>query len=167
MVEGPGHVPLDQIEANVRIEKAVCDGAPFYVLGPLVTDVAPGYDHISGAIGGALAAYYGADFLCYVTPAEHLSLPNVEDVKEGLIASKLAAHAADVARGRGLERDLRMAQARKALDWEGMFKEALDPEKARKYRTRGMTKETEGCSMCGDVCAIKILKDYLKKDGTC
>ena len=167
MVEGPGHVPLDQIEANVRIEKTVCDGAPFYVLGPLVTDVAPGYDHISGAIGGALAAYYGADFLCYVTPAEHLSLPNVEDVKEGLMASKLAAHAADVARGRGSERDLRMSRARKALDWEGMFKEALDPDKARKYRTRGMTKETEGCSMCGDVCAIKILKDYLKKDGTC
>ncbi len=167
MVEGPGHVPINQIEANVRVEKTVCDGAPFYVLGPLVTDIAPGYDHISGAIGGALAAYFGADFLCYVTPAEHLSLPDVEDVKEGLIASKLAAHAADLGKGRGLERDLRMAQARKALDWERMFKEALDPEKGRLYRSRGVTKESEGCSMCGDVCAIKILRDYLKKDGVC
>ncbi|MDD1773170.1 MAG: phosphomethylpyrimidine synthase ThiC [Methanomassiliicoccales archaeon] len=167
MVEGPGHVPLDQIEANVRVEKAVCDGAPFYVLGPLVTDIAPGYDHIAGAIGGALAAYHGADFLCYVTPAEHLSLPDVGDVREGLIASKIAAHAADVTRGRGRDRDLRMSQARKALDWEGMFKEALDPDKARRYRSRGVTKESDGCSMCGDVCAIKILKEYLKKDGTC
>jgi len=167
MVEGPGHVSLDQIEANVRVEKAVCDGAPFYVLGPLVTDIAPGYDHIAGAIGGALAAYHGADFLCYVTPAEHLSLPDVGDVREGLIASKIAAHAADVARGRGRDRDLRMSQARKALDWEGMFKEALDPDKARRYRSRGVTKESDGCSMCGDVCAIKILKEYLKKDGTC
>jgi phosphomethylpyrimidine synthase len=167
MVEGPGHVPLNQIEANVRVEKAVCDGAPFYVLGPIVTDIAPGYDHIAGAIGGALAAYYGADFLCYVTPAEHLSLPDAEDVREGLIASKLAAHAADVARGRGKERDLKMSQARKALDWEGMYKEALDPEKARRYRSRGVTKESDGCSMCGDVCAIRILKEYLKKDGTC
>ncbi|MBM4236888.1 MAG: phosphomethylpyrimidine synthase ThiC [Euryarchaeota archaeon] len=167
MVEGPGHVPINQIEANVRVEKTVCDGAPFYVLGPLVTDIAPGYDHISGAIGGALAAYFGADFLCYVTPAEHLSLPDVEDVREGLIASKLAAHAADLGKGKGLERDLRMAQARKALDWEGMFREALDPEKGRVYRSRGVTKESEGCSMCGDVCAIKILRDYLKKDGVC
>lgn len=167
MVEGPGHVPLDQIEANVRVEKTVCDGAPFYVLGPLVTDIAPGYDHIAGAIGGALAAYHGADFLCYVTPAEHLSLPDLEDVREGLIASKLAAHAADIARGRRRELDLRMAKARKALDWQGMFKEALDPEKARKYRARGITDESEGCSMCGDVCAIKILRDYLKKEGVC
>ncbi len=167
MVEGPGHVPLDQIEANVRVEKTVCDGAPFYVLGPLVTDIAPGYDHIAGAIGGALAAYYGADFLCYVTPAEHLSLPDVDDVREGLIASKLAAHAADVARGRGKDRDLRMSRARKALDWEGMFAEALDSEKAKRYRSRGVTKESDGCSMCGDVCAIKILKEYMKKDGTC
>lgn len=167
IVEGPGHVPIDQIEANVRIEKTICDGAPFYVLGPLVTDIAPGYDHISGAIGGALAAYYGADFLCYVTPAEHLSLPSVEDVKEGVIAAKLAAHAADVARGRGLERDLRMSRARKALDWEGMFREALDPEKGRMYRARGITEASEGCSMCGDVCAIKILREYLKKDGVC
>lgn len=167
IVEGPGHVPLNQIEANVRVEKTVCDGAPFYVLGPLVTDIAPGYDHISGAIGGALAAYHGADFLCYVTPAEHLSLPSKEDVKEGLIAAKLAAHAADVARGKGLEWDLRMSKARKALDWDAMFKEAIDPEKARLYRARGITEASEGCSMCGDVCAIKILREYLKKDGVC
>ncbi|MBI0584608.1 MAG: phosphomethylpyrimidine synthase ThiC [Methanomassiliicoccus sp.] len=163
MVEGPGHVPLDQVEANVRLQKSVCDGAPFYVLGPLVTDIAPGYDHITAAIGGALAAYHGADFLCYVTPAEHLSLPTPEDVKEGLIASKIAAHAADVARGRGKDRDLRMSEARKALDWEGMYREAIDEKKAREYRARGITEESEGCSMCGDVCAIKIVKEYLKK----
>ncbi len=131
MVEGPGHVPIDQIEANVRLEKSVCRGAPFYVLGPLVTDIAPGYDHITSAIGGALAAYHGADFLCYVTPAEHLSLPTPQDVKDGLIASKIAAHAADIARGRGKDRDLRMAEARKALDWEGMYREAIDEKKAR------------------------------------
>jgi phosphomethylpyrimidine synthase len=164
MVEGPGHVPLDQIEANVKLQKAVCDGAPFYVLGPLVTDIAPGYDHITAAIGGTLAAYHGADFLCYVTPAEHLSLPTPEDVKEGLIASKIAAHAADAARGRGKDRDLRMSQARKALDWEGMFAEALDPEKAREYRARGITPGSEGCSMCGDVCAMKIVKEYLTRE---
>lgn len=164
MVEGPGHVPIDQIEANVRLEKSVCRGAPFYVLGPLVTDIAPGYDHITGAIGGALAAYHGADFLCYVTPAEHLSLPTPQDVKDGLIASKIAAHAADIARGRGKDRDLRMAEARKALDWEGMYREAIDEKKAREYRARGVTAENEGCSMCGDVCAIKIVKEYLKRE---
>lgn len=163
MVEGPGHVPMDQIAANVRVEKTICDGAPFYVLGPLVTDIAPGYDHIAGAIGGAIAAHYGADFLCYVTPSEHLSLPMVEDVKEGLIASKIAAHVADLARGRGWERDLAMSRARKALDWEAMYREAIDPDKARTYRARGSTAEEEGCSMCGDVCAIKLLKDYLEK----
>jgi phosphomethylpyrimidine synthase len=163
MVEGPGHVPLDQVEANVRLQKSVCDGAPFYVLGPLVTDIAPGYDHITAAIGGALAAYHGADFLCYVTPAEHLSLPTPQDVKDGLIASKIAAHAADIARGRGKDRDLRMSQARKALDWTGMYREAIDEKKAREYRARGVTEESEGCSMCGDVCAIKIVKEYLKK----
>jgi phosphomethylpyrimidine synthase len=163
MVEGPGHVPMDQIAANVSVEKTICDGAPFYVLGPLVTDIAPGYDHIAGAIGGAIAAHYGADFLCYVTPSEHLSLPMVEDVKEGLIASKIAAHAADLTRGRGWERDLAMSRARKALDWEAMYREAIDPDKARTYRARGSTAEEEGCSMCGDVCAIKLLKDYLEK----
>jgi phosphomethylpyrimidine synthase len=163
MVEGPGHVPLSQIEANITLEKRLCDHAPFYVLGPLVTDIAPGHDHIVGAIGGALAAFYGADFLCYVTPAEHLSLPTVDDVKEGVIASKIAAHAADLALGRGAERDERMARARKSLDWEAMYREALDPEKARRYRKRGATKEDEGCSMCGDVCAIRLVKEYLEK----
>jgi phosphomethylpyrimidine synthase len=163
MVEGPGHVPLSQIEANVMLEKRVCDNAPFYVLGPLVTDIAPGYDHIVGAIGGALAAYAGADFLCYVTPAEHLSLPTVDDVKEGVMASKIAAHAADIARGRGVERDQRMAVARKKLDWEAMYREALDPEKARRYRKRGITAEDEGCSMCGDVCAIRLVQKYLEE----
>jgi phosphomethylpyrimidine synthase len=164
MVEGPGHVPMDQIAANVRMQKTICDGAPFYVLGPLVTDIAPGYDHITGAIGGAIAAHAGADFLCYVTPAEHLGLPDLDDVKEGLIASKIAAHAADLARGIDFERDNRMAHARKDLDWEGMFAESLDPEKARRYRMRGKTEPKEGCSMCGDVCAMKIVGEYLKKD---
>ncbi len=164
IVEGPGHVPLDQIEWNVRLEKALCDGAPFYVLGPLVTDIAPGYDHITGAIGGALAAYHGADFLCYVTPAEHLCLPNAEDVKEGLMASKIAAHAADLAKGRSSARDDEMAHARKELDWERMFRVALDPEKARAYRSRGHNEDTNGCEMCGDVCAIKIVREYLKQD---
>lgn len=163
MVEGPGHVPMDQIEANVRLEKTVCEGAPFYVLGPLVTDIAPGYDHITGAIGGAIAARAGADFLCYVTPAEHLCLPDQHDVLEGIIASKIAAHAADIANGRGRERDDRMAQARKDLDWEGMFRESLDPEKARRYRARGHNEDSQGCSMCGDVCAIKIVQEHLKK----
>ncbi|MFA7341807.1 MAG: phosphomethylpyrimidine synthase [Candidatus Methanomethylophilaceae archaeon] len=166
MVEGPGHVSLDMVETNMRIQKSVCDGAPFYVLGPLVTDIAPGYDHIVGAIGGAVAAWHGADFLCYLTPAEHLSLPTVDDVREGVIASKIAAHVGDLARGGGHERDLTMAKARKALDWETMFRTSIDPEKARRYRERGMTKEEEGCSMCGDVCAIKIVSEYLdaKKD---
>jgi phosphomethylpyrimidine synthase len=163
MVEGPGHVPMDQIETNMRMEKTICDGAPFYVLGPLVTDIAPGYDHIVGAIGGAIAAYNGADFLCYVTPAEHLCLPDDKDMIEGLMASRIAAHAADIARGRGVERDNRMAQARKDLDWEAMYKESMDPEKARRYRGRGHQDDTQGCSMCGDVCAIKIVKEYMKK----
>jgi phosphomethylpyrimidine synthase len=163
MVEGPGHIPLDQVEANIRMQKALCHGAPFYVLGPLVTDIAPGYDHIVGAIGGAVAAWHGADFLCYLTPAEHLSLPTVEDVKEGVIASKIAAHVADLARGNARKRDDDMSKARKELDWERMFQLAMDPEKARRYRERGVTKEEEGCSMCGDVCAIRILSEYLKK----
>lgn len=164
MVEGPGHVPLNQVEANVRLEKSICGGAPFYVLGPLVTDIAPGYDHITSAIGGAVAAYHGADFLCYVTPAEHLSLPTPQDVKEGVIASKIAAHAADVARGRGAERDLRMSEARRKLDWEAMYREAIDPDKAREYRARGITDESDGCSMCGDVCAIKLVQKYLRNE---
>jgi len=163
MVEGPGHVPLNEVPANMRLQKSMCDGAPFYVLGPLVTDIAPGYDHIVGAIGGAVAAQHGADFLCYVTPAEHLSLPDVNDVKEGLIASKIAAHVGDLCRQRDNDKDTAMAHARRALDWEKMFSIALDPDKARKYRERGCTEKEEGCSMCGDVCAIKIVDRYLKK----
>lgn len=159
MVEGPGHVPLDQIEANVRMEKTICKSAPFYVLGPIVTDIAPGYDHITSAIGGALAAYYGADFLCYVTPAEHLSLPMIEDVKTGVIASKIAAHAADLAKGKDWNLDNEMSKARKALDWKEMFKIALDPEKAKDVRGRLKPKKPEVCSMCGEFCAMKIMSD--------
>ena len=162
MVEGPGHMPIDQIEGNMILEKTLCHGAPFYVLGPLVTDIAPGYDHIVGAIGGTIAARAGADFLCYLTPAEHLSLPDVEDVREGLIASKIAAHVGDMTRGKGHERDTAMAKARKALDWNAMYDICLDREKAERYRNRGCTKLEDGCSMCGDVCAIKIVDKYLK-----
>jgi len=162
MVEGPGHIPLNQIEANVRIEKAVCQGAPFYVLGPLVTDVGAGYDHITGAIGGALAAYFGADFLCYVTPSEHLSLPTVEDVREGVVASRIAAHAADIARGRGLSWDLQMSQARKGFDWERMFELSVDPERAKAYRTLRKSKSPDVCSMCGDLCAMKVVERILR-----
>ena len=162
MVEGPGHVPLDQVETNVNIQKDVCDGAPFYVLGPLVTDFAPGYDHIAGAIGGALAAYSGADFLCYVTPAEHLGLPNVEDVREGTIASKIAAHAADIAKGIDKKIDDEISQARKELDWERTLDKVVDPEKAKRYREEKNPSEEDACSMCGDVCAIKIVDKYLK-----
>ena len=164
MVEGPGHMPLDQIEANMTLEKTLCHGAPFYVLGPLVTDIAPGYDHIVGAIGGTIAAKAGADFLCYLTPAEHLSLPDAEDVREGLIASKIAAHVGDMLRGKGHERDTAMARARKALDWNAMYDLCLDREKAERYRNRGCTKLEDGCSMCGDVCAIKIVNQYLKSN---
>jgi len=164
MVEGPGHVPLDQVPMNMQIQKRMCHNAPFYVLGPLVTDIAPGYDHIVGAIGGAVAAQHGADFLCYLTPAEHLSLPDVDDVREGVIASKIAAHVGDLSRGIGRDRDTRMAHARKALDWNTMFDTCIDPVKARRYRSRGCTEENEGCSMCGDVCAIKIVNTYMKKD---
>lgn len=159
MVEGPGHVPLNQIEANVRVEKVLCRGAPFYVLGPLVCDVGAGYDHIAGAIGGALAAYYGADFLCYVTPAEHLSLPTVDDVREGVVASKIAAHAADLARGRNIEWDLEMSRARKAFDWQRMFSLSVDPERARERRARRGSKSPRVCSMCGDLCAMRIVDD--------
>ncbi|MDR3205704.1 MAG: phosphomethylpyrimidine synthase ThiC [Candidatus Methanoplasma sp.] len=165
MVEGPGHVPLDQVPANVRLEKALCRDAPFYVLGPLVTDIAPGYDHIVGAIGGAVAAQNGADFLCYLTPAEHLSLPDESDVREGIIASKIAAHVGDLCRGKDREPDTAMAKARKKLDWDSMFEICLDPEKARRYRSRGCTEKADGCSMCGDVCAVKIVNMYLVKDG--
>ncbi|MFQ6060094.1 MAG: phosphomethylpyrimidine synthase [Thermoplasmata archaeon] len=162
IVEGPGHVPLNQIEANVRIEKTVCDGAPFYVLGPLPTDIAAGYDHLAGAIGGALAGYYGADFLCYMTPAEHLSLPTVEDVKEGVIGTRIAAHVADLAHGRGWEKDLKMAEARKSLDWNEMFKLVFDPKKAKEKRKKISPKLEDSCSMCGDVCAIRLANELVR-----
>lgn len=162
MVEGPGHLPLDQIVTNVQLEKSLCLGAPFYVLGPLVTDIAAGYDHITAAIGGAIAAASGADFLCYVTPAEHLSLPDVEDVKIGVIASRIAAHAADVARGKSKasDWDRKMSTARKNLDWELQAELSLDPERVRlvhnKYTTTGQT-----CSMCGKYCAMELVEKYL------
>mgnify|MGYP000100955874 FL=1 len=157
MIEGPGHMPINQIQANMEIQKTICKGAPFYVLGPLVTDIAPGYDHITSAIGGAIAATYGASFLCYVTPAEHLALPNVEDTKQGIIASKIAAHAADIAKGvpGAAEWDYKMSEARKRLDWEEMFKLSMDPEKARRYRAEAKPEKEDTCSMCGNFCAVK------------
>lgn len=163
IIEGPGHMPLNQIEANMRIQKEICKGAPFYVLGPLVTDVAPGYDHITAAIGGALAAAAGASFLCYVTPAEHLRLPNVEDVKEGIIASRIAAHAADIAKGipSAMDWDNEMSLARKNLDWEKMFSLAIDPEKARRYRAEAKPEKEDTCSMCGNFCAVKNMNRIL------
>ena len=165
IIEGPGHVPIDQIQANVLLQKRLCHGAPFYVLGPLVTDTAPGYDHITGAIGGALAAWAGADFRCYVTPAEHLRLPLVEDVREGVIASRIAAQAADLARGRkdAWERERAMSTARHELDWEGMYRHALDPEKARASRGLLPSGDKEVCSMCGDFCAIKVQREAIEK----
>ena len=164
MVEGPGHLPLDHIEANVKVEKSACKGAPFYVLGPIVTDIAPGYDHIVGAIGGALAAWAGADFLCYVTAAEHLCLPNVEDVKEGVIAAKIAAHVADIIKGIDVKRDIEMAKARKELDWARQFELAIDPEKAKELRRRRPpTIDPKTCSMCSKLCAIKLVSQYLEE----
>ena len=157
MIEGPGHVPMNQIAANMEIQKTLCHGAPFYVLGPIVTDVAPGYDHITSAIGGAMAAAAGASFLCYVTPAEHLRLPNAEDVKEGIIAVKIAAHAADIAKGipHAMDWDNKMSDARKRLDWEAMFDLAMNPEKARRYRAEAKPEKEDTCSMCGNFCAVK------------
>jgi phosphomethylpyrimidine synthase len=169
MVEGPGHLPLQDVAANVQLEKSICKGAPFYVLGPVVTEVAPGYDHIVGAIGGALAGFAGADFLCYVTPAEHLGLPTLEDVKEGVIAAKIAAHAADIAKlgAKASAQDLAMAKARANLDWKGQFENAIDPEKAKKIHGRIKPKSPKTCSMCSNYCAIKILKEALKAEGQC
>ncbi len=163
MIEGPGHMPLDEIVANMKIQQTVCKGAPFYVLGPLVTDIAPGYDHITAAIGGAIAASAGASFLCYVTPAEHLRLPDVNDVKEGIIASKIAAHAADIAKGvKGAKDwDRAMSTARKKLDWEEMFDLAIDPEKARRYRASAKPEKEDTCSMCGNFCAVKNMNRIL------
>ena len=163
MIEGPGHMPMDQIQANMKIQQTICHGAPFYVLGPLVTDIAPGYDHITSAIGGAIAAASGASFLCYVTPAEHLRLPNVDDVKEGIMASKIAAHAADIAKGvkGAMDWDNQMAAARQKLDWEKQFELALDPEKARRYREESKPEREDTCTMCGKMCSVRNMNAVL------
>jgi phosphomethylpyrimidine synthase len=165
IIEGPGHVPLNQVELNVRLEKEICKGAPFYVLGPLVTDIGMGYDHITAAIGGAVAGAAGADFLCYVTPSEHIRLPTVEDVKEGVIVSKLAAHAADIAKGikGAMDADMKMARCRKALDWNGQIALSLNPDKVREWRAEIPPTETEVCSMCGEFCAIRTVERALRK----
>ncbi len=162
MVEGPGHLPSNQIEANVRLEQSICKGAPFYVLGPLVTDVAAGYDHITGAIGGAIAAAFGTDFLCYVTPAEHLSLPDPEDVRQGVIASRIAAHAGDIVKGvkGAADWDRRMSVARKRLDWEEQARLSLDPERSRRVHGKH-TSAGAACSMCGEFCAMELVEKYL------
>ena len=167
IVEGPGHMPIDQIEANIKIQKQLTDGAPFYVLGPLVTDVAPGYDHITAAIGGAIAASAGADFLCYVTPTEHLALPKVADVKEGVIASRIAAHAADIAKKvpNASDWDLQMSQARKKLDWTNQIKHSIDPEKTKKF-AKDKPKDIDACSMCGSLCSMKLISQYLDTEQT-
>ena len=163
MIEGPGHMPMDQIAANMKIQETLCHGAPFYVLGPLVTDLAPGYDHITAAIGGAIAAMHGASFLCYVTPAEHLRLPHVEDVREGIMASRIAAHAADIAKGipGAREQDDAMSLARKQLNWEKQFTLCLDPEKARRYRAEAKPEREDTCSMCGNFCAVRNMNRIL------
>ena len=163
MIEGPGHVPLNEIKANVILQKKLCHGAPFYVLGPLVTDIARGYDHITSAIGGAIAASVGADFLCYVTPAEHLKLPDLDDIREGIIASQIAAHAGDIAKGiaDADKRDYAISKARAELDWNQMFDLALDPNKAKKYRDSSKPAEENSCTMCGDMCAIKNMNNIL------
>ncbi len=164
MIEGPGHMPLNEIAANMMLEKKLCHGAPFYVLGPLVTDVAPGYDHITSAIGGAIAAASGADFLCYVTPAEHLRLPTLEDMKEGIIAARIAAHAADIAKGIPGARqwDDDMSEARANLDWEKMFQLAIDPDKARRYRAESRPQHEDSCTMCGKMCAVRNMNRVLR-----
>ena len=162
MVEGPGHLPLHQIEANVQLQKAICKGAPFYVLGPLVTDVAAGYDHITGAIGGAIAAAAGSDFLCYVTPVEHLSLPAPDDVKQGVIASRIAAHAGDIAKGvnGAAQWDLQMSVARKRLDWEEQARLSLDPERFHQVHSKHAS-SSSACSMCGKYCAVALMDEFL------
>lgn len=165
MIEGPGHVPINQIEANVILEKTICSGAPFYVLGPLVTDVAPGYDHITAAIGGAIAGAAGADFLCYVTPSEHLRLPTLEDVREGVIATKIAAHASDVAKGvkGAMEQDIMMSKARSRRDWKGQFDLALDSSKPKKYRATSSPEDKDVCTMCSEYCSIKMAESCFDK----
>lgn len=165
IIEGPGHVPLNQVELNIKLQKEICKGAPFYVLGPLVTDIAIGYDHIAAAIGGAIAGAAGADFLCYVTPSEHIRLPDIEDVKEGLIASKIAAHAADIAKGipGAIEKDKQMTAYRKNLDWEGQISMSFNPQKIQKLRSQIPPTINEVCSMCGEFCAIKTVERVLHK----
>ena len=168
MIEGPGHVPLNQIQTNMEIQESLCGGAPFYVLGPLVTDIAPGYDHITAAIGGAVAGMHGASFLCYVTPAEHLALPNADDVKDGIMAFKIAAHAADIARGIPHARDIddKMARARQVLDWEQQYACAIDPERARAIRESRAPEEdhSDTCSMCGKFCAVRSMNKALQEE---
>lgn len=164
MIEGPGHMTLNEIPANVLLEKKLCGGAPFYVLGPIVTDIAPGYDHITSAIGGAIASASGADFLCYVTPAEHLRLPDIDDMIEGIIATKIAAHAGDLAKGipgaQGWDNE--MSKARQELDWEAMFKLAIDPKKAKKYRESSMPEHADSCTMCGKMCAVRNMNRVIE-----
>ncbi len=164
IIEGPGHIPIDQIESNVLIQKHMCNHAPFYVLGPLVTDIAPGYDHIVGAIGGALAAFYGADFLCYVTPSEHLRIPDEDDVKNGVIASKIAAHAADIAKHLpgAIDWDRRMSTYRSDRNWKAQIKESIDPDKAIKYRSSSLPKSDDVCTMCSDLCSMKNINRFIK-----
>ena len=163
MVEGPGHMTIDEIAANMKLEKRLCHNAPFYVLGPLVTDIAPGYDHITSAIGGAVAAANGADFLCYVTPAEHLRLPNADDVKEGIVAAKIAAHAADMAKGVPGARDIdnKMSDARRRVCWDEMFQYAIEPEKPQRYYNELPPEEKHTCSMCGKMCAARTMNKFL------
>jgi phosphomethylpyrimidine synthase len=164
MVEGPGHMPLNDIQSNIQVMKTVTNDAPYFVLGPLVTDIAPGYDHFVGGIGGAIAGLAGADFLCYLTPAEHLALPDINDVREGVITARIAAHAADLARGIDRDKDNEFSKARENLDWDKMFKLCIDPEKAKEYRDkRSPFEDTTACSMCGNLCAIEMVKKYLKK----
>jgi phosphomethylpyrimidine synthase len=164
MVEGPGHMPLNDIQSNIEVMKVVTKQAPYFVLGPLVTDIAPGYDHFVGGIGGALAGYFGADFLCYLTPAEHLALPNVNDVREGVIAARIAAHAANLARGIDRNIDYEFSTAREELDWDKMFKLSIDKEKPKQYRKQRLPLEdTHSCTMCGNLCAIELVEKYLKQ----
>lgn len=165
MVEGPGHIPIHQVEANVLLEKSLCHGAPFYVLGPIVTDIAPGYDHITAAIGGAIAAAAGADFLCYVTPSEHLRLPTVEDVRDGVIATRIAAHAADIAKGvhGACQLDMKLSKMREDRNWTQQLKLALDPVKARKYRRESLPGTSDVCTMCGEYCAIKKVESFFRR----
>ena len=167
MIEGPGHMAMDEIIPNMKLEKRLCHGAPFYVLGPLVTDIAPGYDHITSSIGGALAAANGADFLCYVTPAEHLRLPDVDDVRDGIVAARIAAHAADLVKGipGARERDNAMADARHAFDWERMFELAIDGQRAREYYESAPPTEEQTCTMCGKMCAVRTVNKVLEENG--